>query len=181
MTSRLAYCAMSLCLILGVATTNLCAAKQMNVLFIAIDDLRPELATYQADGIRTPHIDRLAAKGLQFNAAYCQYPVCNPSRSSFLTGLRPDELGILSNRVALRRKWPDLVTLPQLFRNNGYFTAGLGKLFHMGTDAAPGKSGQPVTVHHFPHRSADHKKGRPFRLLACAPPGATFPPATPSG
>lgn len=106
----------------------------MNVLFIAIDDLRPELASYKADGIRTPHIDRLADKGLQFDAAYCQYPVCNPSRSSFLTGLRPSELDILSNRIALRKKWPDLVTLPQLFRNNGYFTAGLGKLFHAGTD-----------------------------------------------
>jgi uncharacterized sulfatase len=96
------------------------------------------LASYKTDGILTPHIDRLAAMGLQFNAAYCQYPVCNPSRSSFLTGLRPDELGILSNKVALRKKWPDLVTLPQLFRNNGYFTAGLGKLFHMGTDAEGG-------------------------------------------
>lgn len=109
-------------------------AAPMNVLFIAIDDLRPELASYRADGIRTPHIDRLAEKGLQFDAAYCQYPVCNPSRSSFLTGLRPSELGILSNRIALRNKWPELTTLPQLFRSNGYFTAGLGKLFHMGID-----------------------------------------------
>ena len=131
-----ACCIMSLCLIFGVAATHAYAsAKPMNVLFITIDDLRPELATYKADGILTPHIDRLASKGLQFNAAYCQYPVCNPSRSSLLTGLRPDELAILSNKVALRKKWPDLVTLPQLFRNNGYFTAGLGKLFHMGTDA----------------------------------------------
>jgi iduronate 2-sulfatase len=108
--------------------------KPRNVLFITIDDLRPELASYKADGIRTPNIDRLAAKGLQFNAAYCQYPVCNPSRSSLLTGLRPDELGILSNRIALRHEWPDLVTLPQAYRRNGYFTAGLGKLFHVGTD-----------------------------------------------
>jgi uncharacterized sulfatase len=111
-------------------------AKPLNVLFITIDDLRPELATYRTEGIQTPHIDRLAAKGVQFNAAYCQYPVCNPSRSSFLTGLRPDELGILSNKVALRDKWPHLVTLPQLFGLNGYFTAGLGKLFHMGLDSA---------------------------------------------
>ena len=58
-------------------------ALPLNVLFIAIDDLRPELGTYKTDGIHTPHIDRLAKKGLQFNAAYCQYPVCNPSRSSF--------------------------------------------------------------------------------------------------
>ena len=127
-------------LIACLAWTPLIAAEQesaspKNVLFITIDDLRPELASYKADGTHTPHIDRLAAKGLQFNAAYCQYPVCNPSRSSFLTGLRPDNLDIFSNRIALRKKWPDHVTLPQLFRNSGYFTAGLGKLFHMGTDA----------------------------------------------
>lgn len=114
---------------------SLAAAKPLNVVLIAIDDLRPELASYRTDGIHTPNIDRLAEKGLQFNAAYCQYPVCNPSRSSFLTGLRPDQLDIFSNKVAVRTQWPQLVTLPQLFRNNGYFTAGLGKLFHMGTDA----------------------------------------------
>ena len=108
--------------------------KPPNVLFIAIDDLRPELASYKADGIYTPNINRLASKGMQFNGAYCQYPVCNSSRSSFLTGLRPDKLGIYSNRVALRSKWPSLVSLPQHFRNNGYFTAGLGKLFHAGLD-----------------------------------------------
>jgi iduronate 2-sulfatase len=125
---------MSFCLMFGIAVAPAYAAKPMNVLFITIDDLRPELGSYETDGIITPHIDRLAAKGLQFNAAYCQYPVCNSSRSSFLTGLRPDEHGIFANKVALRNKWPDLVTLPQLFRHNGYFSAGLGKLFHMGTD-----------------------------------------------
>ena len=108
--------------------------KPLNVLFITIDDLRPEWASYGVDQIKTPHLDRLAAKGLQFHAAYCQYPVCNPSRSSFLTGLRPHSLNILSNRIPLRKQWPDRVTLPQLFKNNGYFTAGLGKLFHMGID-----------------------------------------------
>jgi len=136
MHTRAAYCAILLCLLFGVATAQTHASeKPMNVLFIAIDDLRPELASYKADGIQTPHIDRLAAQGLQFNAAYCQYPVCNSSRSSFLTGLRPDKLDIYSNKVAVRNKWPDLVTLPQLFRKNGYFTAGLGKLLHVGTDA----------------------------------------------
>jgi len=129
------YCTVAACLIFGITAVQVCvAAKPMNVLFITIDDLRPELASYKTDGISTPHIDRLAAKGLQFNAAYCQYPVCNASRCSFLTGLRPDEHGIFANKVAFRSKWPDLVTLPQLFRGNGYFTAGLGKLFHMGTD-----------------------------------------------
>jgi len=135
MNARAACCTMALCLLSGITATSANAeAKPMNVLFITIDDLRPELASYKTDGILTPNIDRLAAKGLQFNAAYCQYPVCNPSRSSFLTGWRPDKLGIVTNTVPLRSKWPDLVTIPQLFRNKGYFTAGLGKLLHLGTD-----------------------------------------------
>jgi iduronate 2-sulfatase len=110
------------------------SAKPMNVLFIVIDDLRPEVGCYGTEDMITPNIDRLAAKGVQFKRAYCQYPVCNPSRSSFLTGLRPDELEIVSNKVSLRKKWPDITTLPQLFRNNGYYTAGMGKLLHMGID-----------------------------------------------
>ena len=128
---------MALGVILGIAATQVDAwEKPTNVLFIMIDDFRPELTSYKVDGILTPNIDRLAAKGLQFNAAYCQYPVCNSSRCSLLTGLRPDRHGIFSNKVALRKQWPVLITLPQLFRNNGYFAAGMGKLFHMGTDAA---------------------------------------------
>jgi iduronate 2-sulfatase len=110
------------------------AAKPMNVLFIVVDDLRPQLGTYEAEGMITPHIDRFAAKGVKFNNAYCQYPVCNSSRSSFLTGLRPAETGIFSNRDALRSRWPDIVTLPQAFRQEGYFTAGLGKIVHAGLD-----------------------------------------------
>ena len=109
-------------------------AEPPNVLFIVIDDLRPELHCYGIELVHTPNIDRLASKGVRFNRAYCQYPVCNPSRCSFLTGLRPDELGIVTNKVALREKWPDIVTLPQLYRENGYFTAGLGKIFHQGLD-----------------------------------------------
>lgn len=124
----------ALILIWCVLTVTVSSAKQLNVLFIAIDDLRPELGCYGNDEVKTPHIDRLAAKGVKFNRAYCQYPVCNPSRASFMTGLRPDELEILSNKIALREKYPDMVTMPQMFRNNGYFTAGLGKLLHMGID-----------------------------------------------
>ena len=113
---------------------NLVDAASPNVLFIVIDDLRPELKCYGADSSYTPNIDRLAQRGVKFDRAYCQYPVCNPSRCSFLTGLRPDELGIVTNKIALRKKWPGIVTLPQLFRDNGYFTAGLGKIFHQGLD-----------------------------------------------
>ena len=125
---------------LGALVTSAVTAKPFNVLFIAIDDLRPEIGCYGNDEVETPHIDRLAKMGVRFNRAYCQYPVCNPSRASFLTGKRPDELGIVSNTIPLREKWPDMITLPQLFRQNGYFTAGMGKLFHQGLD----ENGKPT-------------------------------------
>ena len=119
MYTRAACCTVAVCLIFGIAAAH-ASAKPTNVLFIMIDDFRPELSSYKVDGIRTPNIDRLAAKGLQFNAAYCQYPVCNASRSSLLTGMRPDELAIYSNKVALRKERPDMVTLPQ-YKNLNLF------------------------------------------------------------
>lgn len=109
-------------------------AEKLNVLMIVIDDLRTELECYGEKGIHTPNIDRLARQGLLFNNAYAQYPVCNPSRSSFLSGLRPEETGIFDNEVPFRHRNPDTVALPQLFRQNGYYTAGLGKIFHLGVN-----------------------------------------------
>ncbi len=108
--------------------------QKYNVLFIAADDLRPELGAYGVTQIKTPHIDKIAKRGTRFDNAYAQYPVCNPSRTSFLTGLYPTQNGVMNNNDYFRRKYPALITLPQHFKNNGYVTLRSGKIFHGGID-----------------------------------------------
>ena len=105
-----------------------------NVLFIASDDLRPELGCYGNQIIKTPNIDRLAARGTRFERAYCQYPLCNPSRTSLLTNRYPTQTGVMDNNVYFRVKHSDYVTLPQYFKMNGYATLRAGKIFHGGID-----------------------------------------------
>jgi iduronate 2-sulfatase len=107
-----------------------------NVLFITVDDWRNEAGCYGVPEIHTPQIDRLAAHGMRFDRAYCQFSVCNPTRTSLLTGLRPDTTGILDNTVHFRKRLPEVVTLPQLFRQNGWYTASYGKTFHVFGGAA---------------------------------------------
>ena len=104
--------------------------KRPNILFIAVDDLRPELGCYGVKEIKTPNLDRLAERGVLFNRAYCQQAVCNPSRASLMTGLRPDSTKVWDLITPLRSRLPDAVTLPQYFKQNGYYTVGMGKIFH---------------------------------------------------
>ena len=112
--------------------TTLFAADRPNVLFIAVDDLRPELGCYGNTIVKTPNIDRIAARGIVFNKAYCQQAVCSPSRTSLMTGLRPDATKVWDLNTHFRVEQPDCVTLPQYFKSNGYHCSALSKIYHNG-------------------------------------------------
>ncbi len=126
---------------LFIAVTGAIAESRPNVLFIAIDDLNTRLGCYGFEQLHSPNIDRLASEGVRFDRAYCQFPSCGPSRTSVLTGLRPSETGMLHNRMSFRELAPDAVTLPQLFRQNGYHVARVGKIFHQRVPLDIGASG----------------------------------------
>jgi iduronate 2-sulfatase len=108
--------------------------KRPNVLFIAVDDLRPDLGCYGHPEAKTPHIDALAKRGLVFRRAYCQQAVCSPSRTSLLTGLRPDSTRVYDLETHFRKTIPETITLPQHFKDNGYISIGMGKIYHGGLD-----------------------------------------------
>ena len=110
--------------------TGIAAESRPNVLFIAVDDLRPELGCYGSTRIHSPNIDALAASGRLFRQAYCQQAVCNPSRTSLMTGMRPDSIGVTGNHSHFRNHHPNVVTLPQYFTQHGYHTAAIGKIYH---------------------------------------------------
>jgi len=114
-----------------------------NVLMIAVDDLRPQLGCYGDPLVKSPHIDRLAARGVVFDRAFCQQALCSPSRISLLTGRRPATTRIHTIGPFLRETMPDVVTLPQHFKHHGYFARSLGKVYHVGIDDPASWSVEP--------------------------------------
>lgn len=109
-------------------------AKKPNVLFIGIDDLRPELGVYGNQLVKSPNIDRLAAEGIRFANAHCQVPVCGASRASLLTGLLPTKNRFLNYATHVDEDAPDVPSLPATFKNNGYYIVNIGKIFHYPND-----------------------------------------------
>ena len=101
-----------------------------HVLFIAIDDLRPELGCYGSLIAKSPNLDKLAGEGMRFDRAYCQQSICSPSRASLMTGARPDQIGVIENTAYFRELNPDVVTLPQHFIKHGYEAVYCGKIYH---------------------------------------------------
>ena len=110
--------------------------KRLNVLFIANDDLRPELGCYGADHVVSPNLNRLAREGVLFNRAYCQFPVCGPSRASLLSGIYPTDERFIDNQALAQREAKGCQTLPGAFLKAGYHAISNGKVFHAAYDSA---------------------------------------------
>jgi len=145
LAQRFPFVSLRLCVIffVGIAATSF-AADKPNILFIAIDDLRPELGCYGSKAILSPNLDGLASNGMRFDRAYCQEAICSPSRASLLSGMRPDQTGITHNYVQFRDLNPDVITLPQHLMAHGYETVSSGKIFHRPGDDPQSWSRKPA-------------------------------------
>jgi len=129
---------------------------KLNVLLIMADDLRDFGGAFTRDAVKLPNLDRLRARGVTFERAYVQYPVCNPSRSSMMAGLRPEQTGVANNNARLRQKMPDVITLPQLCKDAGWQSHAFGKLYHLGGKDAQQKALWADTGHSW-HTAQDFK------------------------
>jgi len=116
--------------------------KPRNVVFISVDDLNTSIGCYGNTEVHTPNIDRLAARGVRFARTYCQYAWCSPSRTSLLTGYAPDTTGVYDLNTHFRKTIPNVTTLPQLFRKNGYYVARVGKIYHQSNPEGIGEAGR---------------------------------------
>ena len=130
-------CVVSTCLTVGAAAAADATGGKLNVLFLVSDDMRPQLGCYGDALAKSPCLDKLAVRGMVFTRAYCQQALCSPSRISLLSGRRPATSGIYAIGPTLRSHVPDAITLPQHFKNNGYFARSLGKVFHIGMQLFP--------------------------------------------
>src|SRR3954452_19983374 len=147
MLRRMMLALSAVLLALRAASADDAKPRPLNVLFLMADDMRTELGCYGNAQVKSPNLDALAAAGVRFDRAYCQYPLCNPSRTSLFTGRHPTHTGVLDNRTWFGAAHPDFVTLPKYFKANGYATLRSGKIFHGGIDDTDAwtEGGEPRT------------------------------------
>jgi len=175
--------------LIGVAAIGMAAEtapQKPNVLFIAVDDLRPELGCYGRDDIKSPNMDRIAKAGMVFDRAYCQQALCSPTRASLMTGTRPDTTKVWDLRTNFRVALPDVVTLGQHFKQNGYFVQGMGKVYHGNQDDAatwsvPWQMPQAITYALPENQKLDARQsaGEPDGDANAKPSGKNATPASP--